>query len=85
MGRRWSLGHSGRFAANDINPIHLGSYGRRVCPRSDRIRCLYESRHSQSERGISVVEVDNGSFATYTALNLAALKVWNVRVRPGAR
>jgi hypothetical protein len=32
---------------------------------------------SSANEGISVVEVDNGSFATYTALNLAALKVWN--------
>jgi hypothetical protein len=31
----------------------------------------------KANEGISVVEVDNGSFATYTALNLAALKVWN--------
>jgi uncharacterized protein with PhoU and TrkA domain len=61
---------------NDVNPDAPGII-RSIVLGQTEAGAATDHAIVKANEGISVVEVDNGSFATYTALNLAALKVWN--------
>jgi hypothetical protein len=63
---------------NDVNPDAPGIIrSRAIVLGQTEAGAATDHAIVKANEGISVVEVDNGSFATYTALNLAALKVWN--------
>jgi hypothetical protein len=86
-GSRVSLTHGGVVGAwdildvsqyNDINPDTPGIIrSKGIVLGQTESGASTDHAIVKANEGISVVEVDNGSFATYTALNLAALKVWN--------
>jgi 3D (Asp-Asp-Asp) domain-containing protein len=86
-GTRVSLTHGGIVGAwdildvsqyNDVNPDAPGIIrSRAIVLGQTEAGAATDHAIVKANEGISVVEVDNGSFATYTALNLAALKVWN--------
>jgi hypothetical protein len=70
MGRRWSLGHSGRFCSTTtsiLTPGIIRSKG--IVLGQTEAGASTDHAIVKANEGISVVEVDNGLFATYTALN----------------
>jgi hypothetical protein len=73
---REGLGYTGRITV--VNPDAPGIIRSRAIVVLGQTEAGAATDHAivKANEGISVVEVDNGSFATYTAL-LAALKVWN--------